>query len=141
LREIKSQADFQSLAEQRLMEAKQLLDSQLWSGAYYLAGYAVELALKSCVIKLLLKTDEFPIKKFSEKCYTHKLEDLIDVARLVADWNAAISNPQFESAWQIVRRWSEQSRYYQIDQVDAEMLYEAITQPAFGVFPWIKTVW
>ena len=55
-----TRAEFQQLAEQRLLEAKALLDQGKWDGAYYLAGYAVELALKACVIKMLLATDAFP---------------------------------------------------------------------------------
>ena len=41
------------MADQRLVEAKALLDQGMWDGAYYLAGYAVELALKACIIKML----------------------------------------------------------------------------------------
>ena len=59
-----TRAEFQRLAEQRLVEAKVLLDEGHWDGAYYLAGYAVELALKACVIKMLLATDAFPERKF-----------------------------------------------------------------------------
>jgi len=43
---IVTKAEFQELAEQRLAEAKALLDQGQWDGAYYLAGYAVELALE-----------------------------------------------------------------------------------------------
>lgn len=38
--------DLQSLSRWRLLEAKALLGANLPSGAYYLAGYAVECALK-----------------------------------------------------------------------------------------------
>jgi len=48
---IESQAEFQQLANERLDEAKALLNLGKWGGAYYLAGYAVELALKACIIK------------------------------------------------------------------------------------------
>ena len=34
----------------RLREAKLLLDAKDWDGAYYLAGYAVEFALKIRII-------------------------------------------------------------------------------------------
>jgi HEPN domain-containing protein len=39
--------DFQELALVRLNEAKVLLDAGHFDGAYYLAGYAVECALKA----------------------------------------------------------------------------------------------
>lgn len=79
---IETRADFQSLAEERLTEAKILLDGGKWDGAYYLAGYAVELALKACVIKSLMATDAFPSRDFSRDCYTHSLDKLLAVSRL-----------------------------------------------------------
>jgi HEPN domain-containing protein len=51
-----SRADFQQLADVRLKEAKALLDLGMWDGAYYLAGYAVEVALKACIIKIVMAT-------------------------------------------------------------------------------------
>ena len=42
-----TRADFQELATVRLAEAKALLDGEMWDGAYYLAGYAVEVGLNS----------------------------------------------------------------------------------------------
>ena len=41
------QSTFRQLAEQRLAEAELLLANGFWSGAYYLAGYALECALKA----------------------------------------------------------------------------------------------
>lgn len=57
---IETRVEFQRLAEARLVEAKALLDVGKWDGAYYLAGYAVELALKACIINVLMTTDSFP---------------------------------------------------------------------------------
>jgi HEPN domain-containing protein len=47
-----NRADLQQLAELRITEAKVLLDNGFYAGAYYLAGYAVECALKACIAKL-----------------------------------------------------------------------------------------
>ena len=79
-----TKAEFQELAERRLAEAKALLDQGQWDGAYYLAGYAVELGLKACIIKALLATDAFPDKEFSKNCYTHAVEKLVGLAKLDA---------------------------------------------------------
>ena len=43
--------DLRELALLRLKEAQVLLANGCWSGAYYLAGYAVECALKACIAK------------------------------------------------------------------------------------------
>ncbi len=64
---IETRAEFQQLAEARLEEAKTPLDAGKWDGAYYLAGYAVELALKASIIKKLMATDAFPIEGLFER--------------------------------------------------------------------------
>lgn len=43
--------EFQQLSKVRLQEARALLKMGLSDGAYYLAGYAVEFALKACIAK------------------------------------------------------------------------------------------
>jgi HEPN domain-containing protein len=43
--------DFQALSATRLREARALLKTGNPEGAYYLAGYAIECALKACVAK------------------------------------------------------------------------------------------
>jgi len=52
-------ATFQKLAEARLAEATLLLASGLPSGAYYLAGYAIECALKA-IIAAQFRASEIP---------------------------------------------------------------------------------
>ena len=42
---------FQQLADLRLREADALLQVKEWSGAYYLAGYAIECGLKARVVR------------------------------------------------------------------------------------------
>ena len=91
-RSIVARAEFQELAEQRLAEAKVLLDQGQWDGAYYLAGYAVELGLKACIIKSLLVTDAFPAKDFSKKCYTHAVGSLVGLASLDESLRIATSS-------------------------------------------------
>jgi HEPN domain-containing protein len=46
-----NRSDFHRLTEIRIKEAKVLLDRKCYEGAYYLAGYAVECALKACIAK------------------------------------------------------------------------------------------
>jgi hypothetical protein len=43
--------DLQSLSRWRLLEARALLRAGLPNGAYYLAGYSIECALKACIAK------------------------------------------------------------------------------------------
>ncbi len=137
---IVTRGDFQSLADQRLVEAKLLLDHGHWDGAYYLAGYAVELGLKACIIKSLLGTDAFPAKDFSKECYTHGISKLVGLAKLeVLLQSATAADPDLQTNWLLTRDWSEAKRYHRIAQSEAESLYNAIADPLHGVMPWIKT--
>jgi len=139
---IVTKAEFQRLAEVRLAEAKALLDLGKWDGAYYLAGYAVELALKACIIKMLMETDAFPDREFSRNCYTHAIKTLVRVARLDDRLKAAGSgDPYLLANWAIVLGWSEEKRYHRVDEVEARALYDAIANEEHGVLPWLKTWW
>lgn len=73
--------DLQWLARTRLDEARVLLAAKKYDGAYYLAGYAVECALKACIAKQVRKFD-FPDKKLALDSYSHDLEQLLSVAGL-----------------------------------------------------------
>lgn len=139
---IQTRAEFQQLADERLGEAKALLDLGKWAGAYYLAGYAVELALKACIIKTLMATDAFPDREFSKNCYTHAIEKLVELAKLGAARKAATDADQVLLAnWSTAKDWSEEKRYHRIDEVEAEALYTAIADDKHGVLQWIKTQW
>ena len=67
-----NRAGFQHLAELRLREAEALLAAGLPDGAYYLAGYSVECALKACIAKRTREHD-FPEKE-SKDFYIHDLD-------------------------------------------------------------------
>ena len=60
--------DFRELAGIRLGEAKVLLDSDRYDGAFYLADYAVECALKACISRLTRRFDFPPDRKSIETC-------------------------------------------------------------------------
>jgi HEPN domain-containing protein len=133
--------DLQNLANERIAEAKILFDAGKWSGAYYLAGYAVECGLKACIARLT-KPDEFPDKNFGAKCWVHDIEQLVELAGLRTKRNVdAGANVNLDSNWGIVAGWKETSRYEQKTQADAQVLYDAITQNPDGVLLWIQLHW
>lgn len=137
-----TRADFQQLADVRIQEAKALLDLGLWDGAYYLAGYAMESALKACIIKALMARDAFPEKKFSENCWTHDLVKLFELAGLMPAWTAALNaNPNLLVNWGTAKDWKEDRRYHRITESEAKSLYNAVSDAAHGVLTWIKTQW
>jgi HEPN domain-containing protein len=132
--------DFRTLAELRAEEARVLLRSRRQLGAYYLAGYAVECALKACIAKQR-KRFEFPPKRRNvEKMYSHDLDALLDVAGLELQLKKEIAaNPDFAANWNTVRDWTSESRY-ETSGLNGKELYNAITGPN-GVLPWIRLRW
>jgi HEPN domain-containing protein len=136
-----NRTELQRLANERISDAKLLLAARHWSGAYYLAGYAVECALKACIAKLM-KSEEFPDRNFAEKCWTHNLPQLLTLAGLKAHLDAALpADPTFRDNWDIVKDWKESSRYLRTPKADAEELYDAITDRKHGVLSWVKLHW
>ena len=73
--------ELRELALIRLKEAKSLLDSRNYEGAYYLCGYAVECGLKACIAKKTNRHD-FPDKNTVNESYTHELSKLLRLAGL-----------------------------------------------------------
>ena len=137
-----TRADFQTLADVRLAEASGLLGLGMWDGAYYLAGYAVELALKACIIKMLMTKDAFPKKGFSAECYTHGLERLVELAELEATRDAATAmDADLGVNWGVVGGWSEHKRYHRIQEAEARAICATVADPAHGVLSWIKKHW
>jgi hypothetical protein len=133
--------DFQTLADIRIAEAQALFTAGLFDGAYYLAGYSVECALKACIAKLTSQ-DDFPDKAFVLKCYTHVIETLVEAAGLTAQRDAdAQINVDLSNNWSIVKDWTEASRYERSSEPEARAIIEAITHATNGVLPWIRIRW
>ena len=129
--------DFQELSKFRLKEAKALLDLGHFDGAYYLAGYAVECALKACIAKGTQRHD-FPDKRRVDLSHTHNLKELVRVAGLEAAFDSACNNREFSKKWEYVRGWSEQSRYQRHGEESARALILAVGDLNQGVIACIK---
>jgi len=138
-----NRSHLQLLSAERILDAQALLAASRWSGAYYLAGYSLECALKSCVLAYVERTGIiFEDKRFTEKCWTHDVEALVKQADLEANRGQSISmNSQLGTNWLIVKDWNESSRYRINVQQQAEKLYDAISDNTNGVLQWIKRYW
>ena len=131
-------ADLQRLAEERAAEAQLLLGAQKFCGAFYLAGYAMELGLKAVLAKRFM-ADEIPDRKLVQSIYSHNLEDLAVLAGLKPQIDA--QNEEFAANWEVIRGWYEQSRYEIIDAERATLIVRAILDEVNGVFKWLRTIW
>ena len=133
--------DLQELSKIRLKEAKALLGAGMSDGAYYLAGYAVECALKACIAKKTQR-HEFPDKDRVNKSYTHSLVELIRLAELRDALDARIKGDTvFRENWGIVVSWSEDSRYLRNTAEKARGLVNAVGNPKSGVLSWLRHYW
>lgn len=133
------------LADARAAEAGALIAAALWDGAYYIAGYAVELALKACILARIEREgiifDEGR-EKFGEQCWTHDLNKLIELAAAKPMLTAFLhGNPTRAGYWGTVKDWKPGSRYDRNSEAEARNLYAAITDPNDGVLPWMRSVW
>lgn len=136
-----TRADLQKLADEKLSDAQILFNSKSWSNAYYVAGYAVELAIKACIAKSF-KADTIPDKGLVNDTYSHKFPSLIGTAGLRAELQKQEQASQdFAVAWGVVNEWSPDDRYRVNSEQDAKELVEAISHATHGVLPWIKTHW
>lgn len=126
----------------RLEEAKALRDNGSFEGAYYLAGYAVECALKACIARRTVQ-EEFPPKwQVVREYYTHNISKLLKAAELEQERDVkARADRTFESNWSIVTQWNEDARYEFHTKARTEELINAIEDPSHGVLPWLQSFW
>src|ERR1700689_4671192 len=97
--------DLRVLAQERLDDAKALLNAGRYSGAVYVCGYVVELGLKRKICETL-NWDEYPTDSQYKALKTHALEVLLHfsgVKKLV------IANLKPE--WSVVSTWDPEKRY------------------------------
>lgn len=137
-----NRSDLQKLSNLRIEDAKVLLAASRFEGAYYVLGYAVECALKSCIAKQIHEHD-FPDKKLVLDSYVHDPAKLLNISGIKHLHNSEMTaNPAFATNWGIVKDWSEEARY---QASTAESLvrdfFGAVTDPRDGVITWLKKHW
>lgn len=133
--------DLQQLATSRIREARQLLQTNNFSGAYYLAGYTIELGLKACIARKTRRYD-FPELNVVRDSFTHDLKKLVKIAGLETNLNQQIgSDATFATNWAIVKDWDVESRYRNFTQTQAEEIIYSITSRRSGILRWIRQHW
>ena len=79
-------------ADRKLAAARVLVQAGMWSDAYYLAGYAVEIALKA-IVASRFRADEITDRKLVDSVYTHDVPKLVDLAGLGPDLDIRRGSP------------------------------------------------
>jgi hypothetical protein len=134
-------ANLQQLSRARFREANLLLRNSEYSGAYYLAGYAVECGLKACITRQFRRY-EMPDKKLVADSHIHDLNKLAGIAGLDGELRReGDADPAFGVNWGIVCDWNEAARYQMWSRRDAEGIIGAIGDRRHGVAQWIRRHW
>jgi hypothetical protein len=131
----------QALAKAKLADAEFLFQDGRHSNAYYLFGYAAEIAIK-VRISLSFRAATIPDKKFVNELYVHDLNKLLGLAGLSQELKAARAvSPLFDSYWSAVSDWSEGSRYDIVDPFTSTAMRNAMVDADQGVFTWLQQRW
>jgi HEPN domain-containing protein len=137
-----NRVDFKQLAQCRLEEAEVLLRNRKFSGAYYLAGYSIECALKARLARQTKQYDFPPEPNLVRDIYSHNLQQLLDKANLQKVFEQEKArDPQFEINWNVIKDWTEKSRYQLQSQKKARAILKAVSDPQHGVLRCIKRCW
>lgn len=134
-------SELKPLAQAKLEDARLLLAHKRPSNAYYLGGYAIELALKACIAKQI-SSDTIPDKDFIRNVYSHEFSQLTGLAGLSSELKREIKDdPLFAANWAIIREWLPDARYRSYTFFEAQTLLEAVGHRDNGAFQWIKRFW
>ncbi|MFZ0277806.1 MAG: HEPN domain-containing protein [Candidatus Sulfotelmatobacter sp.] len=135
--------DLQELSRLRLREAEALYKAHLYDGCAYLAGYAVELALKARICRLL-QLREYPLTGELGRAFkVHSLDQLKVLAGLSAKIDVKKNKELFDN-WSKAVEWDPEQRYdtpgkYNASKVKA--ILDGLTDKPNGVFTWLTKRW
>jgi HEPN domain-containing protein len=111
-------ANINKLALDKFSEAECLFNNEHYDGAYYMAGYTIELLLKAKICKNLGIEDFFDEKngiikkiKFPQTFKSHDYEQLLVLSGVYKELDIAFADVNFKVKWSSVCAWSEESRY------------------------------
>jgi hypothetical protein len=146
-----SSAEIKQLAKDRLEDAKILLINKRNDGAFYLAGYAVELVLKAKVCEHLDIDDLFSdnptshskggsLGKFREAVKTHDFTLLFNLCGLGKKLNEEKSiNMDFYKNYSSLENWNESARYKRGKKENEVIkIIDFLTEPTKGLLQWIE---
>ncbi len=131
--------DFQDLADMRYEDAQALYRSGRHAAAYYMAGYAVECALKACIAARTKEFDFPPPPDRTKTIYSHGLSELLKFLQLEDDLRTAGIT---QNLWKFVEQWKVDSRYdVSIGMLRAKQMLDAVGATPDGVLAWLKSRW
>ena len=122
-------AQLDGIAHARIEDAKVLLAAGRFDGATYLCGYAVEIALKARICRVL-NWPEFPSTSGEFQAYRSFQTHELDVLLRLSGQEPNIKQNHF-ALWNAVAIWKVESRYNvvgTVQQADAAAMIQAAEQ-------------
>ena len=117
--------DLRKIARARLRDAQVLLRAKRFDGAFYLCGYAVELALKARVCRTL-RWQGFPESagdfKGFQSLKTHDLEVLLRFSGVEDQVKA-----KHFAEWSVVLDWNPEKRYQAVGLLAPQQAADMLT--------------
>ncbi|MGC1371822.1 MAG: HEPN domain-containing protein [Candidatus Sulfotelmatobacter sp.] len=132
--------DLQELSRVRLREAEALYKARLYDGCVYLAGYAIELALKARICRLLRKQKYPSSGDVGRSFRVHGLEQLKLLAGLSAEIDVN-KNKQLFDNWSKTVEWNPEQRYNEpgkYNAATAKVILDGLTEKPNGVLTWLS---
>src|SRR5271165_183388 len=134
--------DLQELSRLRLRETETLYEARLYDGCVYLAGYAVELALKARICRVL-RVSEYPSGDLGKAFKVHDLHQLKILAGLSPDIDVTKNKGLFDN-WSKAVAWNPEQRYESPGKYragEARVILDSLTAKPNGVFTWLSKRW
>jgi hypothetical protein len=137
-----TRADYKKLAFDRLQDAQILFAGRRYAAAYYMAGYAVECAIKVQIAARFLR-HTVPTRQLFHGIYQHDLKELLAAAGLTEALKAdSKADAALLRNWEIVKGWTVDTRYDPHRRfAEARDMLDAVAHPVNGVLSWIQRYW
>lgn len=116
--------DLEAIAQARLEDARALSAAGRYDGAVYVCGYAVEVALKAKICRIL-NWQEFPQTSGEFQAYRSFQTHELDVLLRLSGQETRIKQQHFD-LWNVVAVWRAESRYNAIGTVGRTKAEEMI---------------
>ncbi len=116
--------DLRAISRERLRDARALLRAKRFDGAYYICGYAVELALKARSCRTLKWLDFPETPQDFKGLLSFKTHDLAMLLRLSGI--AVRVREKYMMEWSVVLEWRPEVRYRIVGQTAPEQAAEML---------------
>ena len=116
--------ELRKIAQARLRDAEVLFRAKRYDGAFYLCGYALEVALKARVCTSL-RWQEFPATAGEFQGLTSFRTHDLDILLLLSGREQQVRS-NHTAAWAVVVKWEPESRYRPIGSATRQQTQDMI---------------